>query len=520
MARRFPKIEKGLPSPARPVSFICVRFSGEFEHNIWQSECVHDERNEFIVVDNRANAHFATLGQAICAGIDKAHHELLVIVHEDVLLQPGWQAMFEVSLNTLENHDPDWSAVGIVGWDENDRLIGHSSDPHGYRNSFKKIPYLETSRIDEQLIVLQKSSGIRPDPNLPSIHNIGRDLKLQGMNCNRKCYVINAPAIHKWQDHNGKIIKSAKDSDKIKKRNDLTARHNRDVSDEYLRMKWGKASSAEDEPNTSSGQSSSLGPDELRVLDRPVILLGRGGSGTRLLSILARDAGLWIGNDLNLSGDAMEMVGAIYRAVYRKFVCPDPSQAQLLVEDLRASATEMFDQAGWPEIWGFKLPESIYVLPELQEAFPAARFVILDRDPLSTVLRRPHMTARIDNEIGRSVLPAAYAFTGASPGDIIDDEAALMMARTTAYQTSLLENSIDRKKVEQVLSLRFEDVITHPEESLAELCRFLNNEPVSQLIVDAVNPKRAQKVAMEFHPELISRVEKIVAPARAALGYI
>jgi hypothetical protein len=174
--RKYPTIPTNLEQPHRPVSFICVKYSDEFHHNISTSECVLDALNEFIVVDNRSNIFFQTFGQAVNAGIAQARHDLLVIVHEDVVLLPGWQAMFEQSLTRLEKHDPDWQVVGVVGWDEQGRLIGHSSDPHDFRNTFREEPFVKAARIDEQVLVLRKAKGFYPDPDLPGIHNIGRDM--------------------------------------------------------------------------------------------------------------------------------------------------------------------------------------------------------------------------------------------------------------------------------------------------------------------------------------------------------
>ena len=143
--RNYPKITKNLPPPTRPISFICVKFSDEFQHNIVTSESIHDNLNEFIVVDNRSDIFFQTLGQAMYTGIIQAKNDLLVIVHEDVVLQPGWQAMFEKSLKELEQHDPDLLVVGLVGWDKDKNLVGHKSDPHRFRNTFGDKSLLDSA---------------------------------------------------------------------------------------------------------------------------------------------------------------------------------------------------------------------------------------------------------------------------------------------------------------------------------------------------------------------------------------
>ena len=49
--------------------------------------------------------------------------------------------------------------------------------------------------------------------------------------------------------------------------------------------------------------------------DDVLLFVGRGGSGTRLLSQLAVDAGIFVGNKVNKSGDSLEWVDLIYKMV-------------------------------------------------------------------------------------------------------------------------------------------------------------------------------------------------------------
>ena len=75
--RQYPEFAAGTPAATRPISFVCVKFSDEFEHNILQSKCVHNPLNQLVVVDNRQNIFYNTLGAAINAGIDLCVHCLL-----------------------------------------------------------------------------------------------------------------------------------------------------------------------------------------------------------------------------------------------------------------------------------------------------------------------------------------------------------------------------------------------------------------------------------------------------------
>jgi len=513
--RIYPKIAKDLPSPTRPISFICVKYSNEFQYNILTSECIHDDLNEFIVVDNRSDIFFNTLGQAINAGIVQARNDLLVIVHEDVVLLPGWQAMFEKSLTELEKHDPEWLVVGLVGWDENNELIGHHSDPHGFWNTIGEKSFSRIAKIDEQVLVLRKSKGLFPDVDLPTIHNIGRDIVWSAARKGGATYVINAPPIHKYVDDSGKLVNNRDDSIKIRNRKQFAFIHNRKCSDEYLQNKWKEKFEVK-----KIFDEKELTKQQLSQLNSPIILLGRGGGGTRLVSIMASDIGLFRGNSINALGDSREMVGPIYRAIFRKHRCPNVWQQSLIIPDLRDSAIKMLQEASWPNHWGFKLPESLLVLPELQKAFPDAKFVFLKRDPMTTVLRRTHMSARLDNEIGRTLLPLAYDSAKIPRETIFKDTPTMHMAHVTAHQINLLMEFKSSVPENHWLEISFENLMTEPKDILNKFAEFCGLEIVSNNIFQNIDQKRALGSMNEFSKEEIERVQEILKPSRLAMGYL
>jgi len=524
--RRYPKISVGIPEPTRPISFICVKYSNYFQHNILTSECIHDDLNEFIVVDNRSNIFYQTLGEAINAGIAQAHHDLLVIVHEDIVLLPGWQGMFEKSLTALEQHDPDWLVAGLVGWDKNGRFVGHVSGPTGLRNAFHDELFVRTIRIDEQVIVLRKSKGLFPDPSLPGIHNIGRDMVLDATRRGGKSYVINAPSIHKYSDANGRLILCEEDSEKIRNRKTLAYIHNKECSDEYLEHKW--KISKEDEAwvfKQKFGEKkgvfykTELTDQQIAKISSPIILIGLDGSETRLLSVMASNIGLFIGNDINPFGDCLEMVGSNQRAVYRKYRCPSKWQKSLIIPDLRASAIEMLTKASWPTNWGFKNPMSLLVLPELRTAFPKAKYVFMNRDPLTTVSGRSHITTRLDNEIGQTALPLAYDFANLPRETILVDNPTVRMAHGIAHQIGLVTEFKLSILGNNWYKVSFESLIAGSSEVLKGFADFCGLGIISDSIFETIDSKRAFRSNDEFPPDSVGVIQEILDTSRKVMGY-
>jgi hypothetical protein len=505
--RRYPALS-AIELSCRPLTFVCVHFSDDYFHNLAKSECVCDPANEVIVVDNRNNADFTTLSSAINAGIRQATHAVVVVVHEDVVLPDNWQQHFELALRELEASDPNWGIVGVGGWSQDGRFDGHLSDPRSYRDTLGPVKFRTIGSLDDQLLGL-KNDGLLLDADLPSIHNIGRDLIATLSQRNRAAYVVNAPTIHKYADETGKIIATADDSPKIKDRTRLAYKAEAACCDEYIAHKWGLVA--------VEAQPLDISPEQETILDRPVMLIARGGGGSRLLHTIALDMGLFAGTKINVSGDAMEMVMPVYKGVIRKYSCPAAWQKDAIAGDLRLGAAAMLHNAGWPALWGFKLPETVYLLPEIIAAFPHARFLHALRDPLSTCLKREHITGRVDNQIGRAVIPPGYDHVGRPRAHIHDDAGAMRMAVTTVHQLDL---ALTHLPGDRTCVVRFETMLAEPNQVIAEVARWLGKDATGCRLAATVDPARAENPVQKYPAEVEAEVQDFLLPLRRKLGYV
>jgi Sulfotransferase family len=506
--------------PARPVSFVVVHFSDDYFHNILGSEAVQDPLNQLITIDNRQNLFFDNLAQAVNTGLERAVHELIAVVHEDVLLPPGWQQQLEASLVDLERIDKEWGLLGSAGWGLDGQFEGHCSDPHTYANTLTTRSFRGVARIDEQLMILRRSSGIRLDPDLPGIHYLGLDLPATLRRRGLNTYVVNAPTIHKFADETGARIVRKEDSPKIQARQFPPFLAGLACCDEYLYRKWPQWRSA----NAEDGDWSRFRPDVASRMSRPIVLLARGGSGSRLLSWLAQDAGVFVGTDTNVSGDAMEMVQAIYMGVLDTHHERPSWQRQRIVPRLRQAAASLLERAGPSHSpWGFKLPESMLLVPELREAFNEARWLHLVRDPLTTCLRRTHMTARFDNIIGRIAIRAAYRYCGRDLEKSLTDPPALRMAYTTIHQVETARNFARAHLDGSYQEIRFEDLLEKPavmtEQAAAWLGTTLSG---GRKLEREIDPERAARPSPEHRsaPDVEEAVFEVLGPLRQELGYL
>jgi hypothetical protein len=206
-----------------------------------------------------------------------------------------------------------------------------------------------------------------------------------------------------------------------------------------------------------------------------VIFTGRGGSGTRLLSQLADAAGIFIGNHRNKSDDSIEWVDLIYDIAVEAGAGHDLPSGSAYRREIRASATAILSRSGSQiSRWGLKLPETMLVLPLLIDAFPRAKVVHLTRHPVSSSLRRTHMTSRLSNPVGAVVLPAAYRYSKRDPALIATDEPYLHNACSWNFQVSRVVG-YGRGVLggDRYLDIAYEDVCANPARVAATVRSFL-----------------------------------------------
>ncbi len=523
--RQFPKIGKSSRLPQSQLSFVVVRFSEEYEHNILSSSCVNYKFNQLITIDNFSNLNYDSLAHAMNVGIERSENEIIVIVHEDTFLPDGWQSELELGIESIEKTDPDWGIIGVAGLNTKGIPAGHYSDPNNFCNTFKKGErYVGASSVDEHLMIFRRKLNPKADENIVGIHGIGTDMVLTAIENGNKCYIINAPSIHKYKDGSGKIIQRIMDSPKIKDRLNYAYKADKTCCDEYVSRKWDKITPFDSIVTRYEKwidpveEIKSFPKNIIDMLDCPIVLLGKGGGGSRLLSLISIDCGIFLGNEVNISGDCMDVVISVYKSVIEKYKCKAEWQKSNIVPELRLAAARMlneyFNRTGNSQkkiLWGFKLPENLLLLPEINAAFPNARYVHMLRDPVETCLRRTHMTARLDNQVGRVTLPLAYRSAGLDVEQILKDDSALHNAYTTLFQLkNALEFCKENFNSDKYYELSFDDILNSPTETRDKLCNWLGVQPVSNKTGEEVDIRRAKKPESDYPDETIEKVRGIL----------
>jgi len=140
---------------------------------------------EFLAIDN-------SQGNSTCAYrgfsqlLDRATGEYLIMCHQDVLLLDDGAAKLEALLEQLP---PDWAVAGNAGAKADGQLSIRISDPHGEDTARGPFP-AKVETLDENFLVVRRSSGVRPSSELSGFHLYGADVCLRAELAACSCYVI------------------------------------------------------------------------------------------------------------------------------------------------------------------------------------------------------------------------------------------------------------------------------------------------------------------------------------------
>jgi len=167
--------------------------------------------------------------------------------------------------------------------------------------------------------------------------------------------------------------------------------------------------------------------------------------------------------------------------------------------------------------WGWKLPETMLIVPELMGIFPKAKLVHLVRHPITSSFRRSHVTSRHDNPVGRSVLKAAYIQAGRDPGLMKTDPDFRRNALTWLYQVKMVHDfAMEAMSSENYHLVRFEDLCLRPVQTSRNVVRFMGTKGHEQLR-PTVDQSRIPEI--DLHDPAISEVWDICGQLASELGY-
>jgi hypothetical protein len=180
------------------ITFAVATNSREIlQDNFLSSPCFAQAHPHQILIQEGFTSACAAYNDAI----KRSTNDLIVFVHQDILLPESWLHDLEISIDSLSRSDRNWGVLGCYG----ETLVGGG---YGYIYSggigllgkpFDSPAAVQT--LDEIVLILRRSSNLRFDDRLPGFHFYGADICMaasaQGMNN----YVIPAFCVHNTQQN-------------------------------------------------------------------------------------------------------------------------------------------------------------------------------------------------------------------------------------------------------------------------------------------------------------------------------
>ncbi len=254
----------------------------------------------------------------------------------------------------------------------------------------------------------------------------------------------------------------------------------------------------------------------------PLILMGRGGSGTRMLSHFAEDVGYFLGNKLNPSKDSIEWTELTFEII--KFYGGEielPTDEKKYRDQILSKANEVLYTGNYPKKWGWKMPQTLLYFPILANVFPNAKFVHIIRHPIPCLVGsgkvKADKTAKMHG-LGNFLLPSAYSYFHGSEEKLkeLDPNNTIQQILLGAYSWN---HQVDRaikygreSLGDRYLEIKYEDVCRDPQEEFQKFCEFLQiKESKTSLTI-----KKSQSSENLRDLETLTHKKKKVTPAVVA----
>lgn len=130
-------------------------------------------------------------------GLDATTARICVFAHQDVYLPLGWEDRLADHVTRLDCLDPDWAVAGLFGIDREGAHVGRVwSTGIGREIGVPFNDPIPVQSLDELVIVLNRDSGLRFDPDLPSFHLYATDIVQTALSSGKGTYVVDAPVVH------------------------------------------------------------------------------------------------------------------------------------------------------------------------------------------------------------------------------------------------------------------------------------------------------------------------------------
>lgn len=249
--------------------------------------------------------------------------------------------------------------------------------------------------------------------------------------------------------------------------------------------------------------------------ERPIVVMGRGHSGTRVLGWALDKLGLHMGTtDENPAADAQDLrFTETIKEICRRTL-HEPARSAPHPRELRRFQKRAAGYMKWlgplQPGWGWKFPETYLIGNYVEQTFPKAVYIHMVRDGRDVAFKE-HSTDR-PGRLGSVLLKHIDAF------ELPHHQRA---ALSWQFQLERFEEFAAGLKA-PLLSLKFEDLCNEPIETMKKVCDFLQvpmTEDCHNYLLTQVDPARVAQFR-EQPAQKVQEVEELIYSGLHRWGYV
>jgi hypothetical protein len=250
---------------------------------------------------------------------------------------------------------------------------------------------------------------------------------------------------------------------------------------------------------------------------QPVVIMARGHSGTRVLAWICHHLKITMWTDQDrVSGDTDSNLNKKIKFIAKRnpFITETgtyQNYLRIIFEDAIYKYHKRIKNSD--SLWGWKFPETYLLAPMVRDIFPNAKFIHMVRDGRDLAFKE-HLTDDPGRKVGKKIL--AHLET-------LDKPHYLQAALSWQYQVEAFDNfAAENLNKNQLLTIKFEDLITSPQAVTKELCNFLEIELTEDCRLYIENEIIASKVKQHKNKpqQKLNEIEKYIKKTLARHEYL
>ena len=168
------------------ISVVCCVYNTKnFERDLKPSLEKQIKKTQNIFLYNTENNY--GVPSVLNYGVTQATGDIIVFVHEDIVLDENWIVNLENRVEEIEKFDPAWGVLGVAGRGFKGEGAVRFQDPGGKWVSGKCPARVQT--LDECCLIIKKGKGLSFDERF-QYHFYGADICLQSTSKGFNTYVV------------------------------------------------------------------------------------------------------------------------------------------------------------------------------------------------------------------------------------------------------------------------------------------------------------------------------------------